>query len=76
MLAHEHYQEGEKLLAQATTATDPSRLIGLAQGHFLAAQTFMMAEDSTYKQNVAPVAELWLAAGRQQYDPTGKPVKA
>jgi hypothetical protein len=75
MLAHEHYREGEKLLVEARTATDPTRLIGLAQGHFLAAQTMMMAENDAHKQNRAPVADFWLANGRQQYDPAGKPVR-
>lgn len=75
MLAHEHYREGEKVLMQARTATDPSRLIGMAQAHFLAAQTMMMAENGVHKQNVEPVAQHWLQNGAQQYDPAGKPVK-
>jgi hypothetical protein len=77
MKAHQHFQEGQDLLMQARTATEPSRLIGLAQGHFLAAQTLIAAVQASESEGVDPAhRKAWLAAADQQYGPNGKPVKA
>jgi hypothetical protein len=77
MKAHEHYAEGQRNLAQAATAQAPDRLIGMAQAHFLAAQTALQAD--AYGENWGMFdadRRAWEAALNQQFGPDGKPAKA
>lgn len=74
MQAHEHFAEGQRNLAQAATATDPTRLIGLAQGHFMAAQTIIQV--NAYMQNFGledDKKRAWVKAVNQQFGPSGAP---
>jgi hypothetical protein len=74
MQAHEHFAEGQRNLAQAASATQPERLIGLAQGHFLAAQTLIAA--GAYAQQFGLEdkyeAAAWTTVENQQFGPDGK----
>jgi len=77
MKAHEHFAEGQKNLAQAATATNPERLIGLAQGHFMAAQTLLQADTYTETWGMYDAERrAWQEAAEQQFRPDGQPVKA
>lgn len=73
----QHFAAGQKDLAQAATATQPERLIGLAQGHFAAAQILLevMKIHESPGWNMEAMSE-WTAAIDQQFDPNGRPVKA
>ena len=74
MQAHEHFVEGQKNLAQAATAQTPDRLIGMAQAHFLAAQTLLQAHTIATEYDMPADHEAaWDAAAAQQFGPNGKP---
>lgn len=76
MQAHEHFAAGEQNLKSAEHAMEPARFIGLAHGHFLAAQTLILAaqyeasELSTRDERVR-----WAKNRMQQYSPDGRPMR-
>lgn len=74
MEAHEHFAAGKAALKQAETATQPERLLGLAHGHFLAAQTIIAIHTFNETFGIEHVEE-WDAAIDMEFDPSGKPVK-
>lgn len=76
MQAHEHFAEGQRNLAQASTASQPERLIGLAHGHFLAAQAILAASQTAHLGLLTPhEAASWERAEAQQFLPDGKPLR-
>lgn len=76
MRAPEHYVAAQVHLKKAETAQEPSRLIGLAQGHLAAAQVLLTADSLATRglMENSTKAE-WAAAMAMQFGPDGRPVK-
>jgi hypothetical protein len=75
MYPTQHYKRGEELMKQAETAIDPTRLIGLAQCHFLAAQTGLQAWSAVEGDSVA--RSEWVDVFRREVkiDPQGRVIR-
>lgn len=77
MRAPEHYVAAQVHLKKAETAQDPSRLIGLAQGHLLSAQVLLAADALAMDTGMkSATREAWLAAMAMEFGPDGKAVRA
>jgi hypothetical protein len=75
MEAYEHFKEAKVLMKKAETARAPERLIGLAHGHFMAAQTIIQVATFDHEYGLDNTERRsWEAAVDMEFDPSGKPV--